>query len=342
MGDPTKAVIENDSHYRKLPRTAESVKYIHGLFSTVSGTLSPPVRGDMPSISTEQVRTESSGLNIGGVPLGDRPWLVLGGGGLRGLAHLGVWRVLQQAGLRPAGIVGTSIGALVGASLAAGRPLEELEEIARSVSREKVARMPRRFLWPQGIRSSGLYRGDTLMNYIEKVAPAGGWASLRIPFQVNAVELGSGRTEWFGTGARTDVRLPQAIYASAALPVFYPPCPLPGGHYVDGGTKDALPIPRAAELGASGIIAVDVGAAETADASTIVERGMLAIHDRVFAIMSGAQRRSTVRKWTGPPLVYIRPQMVGRGPLEFGRVEEMLEAGRKAAEAVLGNSEDVS
>ncbi len=281
------------------------------------------------------VRDEPDGQVFGGVRLGSQPWLVLGGGGLKGLAHIGAWRVLRAAGFEPAGILGTSIGALVGVSVAGSRPIDEIEVLGQTVTREDIARMPRRLLWSQGIRSSALYQGEVLRSYIESVVPAGGWESLRTRFQANAVELGSGRTEWFGIGARTDVPLADAVYASSALPLFYPPCPLPGGLYVDGATRDALPIERAAELGATGIVAIDVAAAEKADAAEIVDLGMLAIHERIFSIMSGRRRRSTVEGWTGPPLLYVRPRLDDFGTLEFKRLDEVIGEGARATEAAI-------
>ena len=68
--------------------------------------------------------SKSQGPEFGGVMVGERPWLVLGGGGLKGLAHLGAWRALRDAGFEPEGILGTSIGALVGACLAGGQQLD--------------------------------------------------------------------------------------------------------------------------------------------------------------------------------------------------------------------------
>ena len=280
--------------------------------------------------------SKSQGPEFGGVMVGERPWLVLGGGGLKGLAHLGAWRALRDAGFEPDGILGTSIGALVGACLAGGQQLDEMEGLARTITREDIARMPRRLLWSQGIRSSALYRSDVLRDYITSVVPEGGWKSLGTGFQLNAVELGSGRTEWFGIGARTDVLLTDAVYASAALPLFYPPCPLPGGLYVDGSTQDALPIRRAAELGATGIVAIDVGSGETANAPAVVDRGMLAIHERVFSIMSGRHRRQVVKEWAGPPpLLYIRPKLDEFQTLEFKHLDQMIEEGHRATERAL-------
>jgi NTE family protein len=238
-------------------------------------------------------------------------------------------------GLDPAGVVGTSIGALLGANYCAGRSIDEMERIARSVKREDIAQMPRRVLWVQGVRSPALYRGDVLRSYLERVLPLEGWSALTRRYQANAVELGTGRTEWFGIGARTDVSLVDAVYASSALPVFFPPCFLPGGAYVDGGVEDALPIRRAADLGATGIVAVDVGAGETDDSRRVLQRGMLAVHERTFAIMAGRRRREIVTGWSGTPLLYIRPKVESFGMLAFQHVAEMIEAGRIAAEEAL-------
>lgn len=274
---------------------------------------------------------EAGGRSLGGVPLGDDPWLVLGGGGLKGLAHLGAWRALKEAGFEPQGMLGTSIGALVGACLSAGRDLDELEERARGLQRSDIARVQRRAVWFNGLKAPALFRGTVLRSYLEKVLPRDGWEALQVRFQANAVELGRGRTEWFGIGARTDVSLLEAVYASNALPLFYPPSSLPGGIYVDGGTEDALPLERAAELGATSVVAVDVGSSAEADAEAVVARGMLSVHERVFGIMSGRRRRETLAFWDGPPLLLIRPDLDGYDTFDFDHVEYFLEEGYRAA-----------
>ncbi len=275
------------------------------------------------------------GLKLGQVSLGELPWLVLGGGGLRGLAHLGAWGVLSRAGLAPTGIIGTSIGALIGACVAGGRGLDEMLADARSLRRGDIARMQRRAVWMRGIRAPAVFHEETLRRYLSKVLPEEGWEGLEVRFQANAVELGTGRTEWFGIGARTDVSLADAVYASAALPLFYPPISLPGGVYVDGGSEDALPIRRAVELGATGIVAIDVSAAESVEPRAVVAQGMLAIHERVFSIMSGNRRRRTIQEWDGPPLLYIRPEVDRFETLDFEHIDEMIESGRIAAERTL-------
>jgi NTE family protein len=280
-----------------------------------------------------------SGPVLGGVALGPRPWLVLGGGGLKGLTHLGVWRALRKHGFEPAGILGTSIGALVGACLAAEREVEDLILLANELERTDIARIQGRALWISGFRAQALFREQPLRDYLDELLPPAGWDALAVRFQANAVEIKRGRTEWFGVGARTDVTLAQAIYASAALPVFYPPARLPGGVYVDGGVEFALPIHRAAELGATGIVAVDPGAGEEADADKVVTGGMLAMHQRVFSIMSGRHRRDALAHWDGVPLLYIRPRLDGYGTFDFEHVPYFLEEGERAGREALGDVE---
>jgi predicted acylesterase/phospholipase RssA len=105
---------------------------------------------------------------------------------------------------------------------------------------------------------------------------------------------------------------------------------------VDGGVADALPIARAAELGATGIVAVDVGAGERVDAGKVVEAGMIAVHDRVFSLMAGRRRRESVSAWEGPPLLYIRPKLDGFGGFDFDRIGEFIDLGREAGLSVVG------
>jgi NTE family protein len=288
-------------------------------------------------------RRGPGGMSLGGVELGDRPWLVLGGGGLKGLAHLGAWRVLHDAGFRPTGILGTSIGALVGAAVAGGREFDELEARARELTRARVAPISRRALWVNGVRAPALFLAAPLRETIRELLPEGGWEAYGQRFQVNAVELGSGREEWFGIGARTDVSPADAVYASAALPVFYPPARLPGGAYVDGGTAHALPVARAAALGATGIVAIDAGSGGPAKGPQVADGGMLAVHERVFSLMVARRRLEDVEQWEGPPLVYLRPELDGYGTFDFEHIDYFLKEGARAAKGVVeGEGADVA
>lgn len=258
------------------------------------------------------------------------PWLVLGGGGLKGMAHIGAFQALEEAGVRPAGIVGTSIGALVGALAASGMSAAEMRERAGLLKRRDIVSLNRRAVWINGIREVSVFRGDSLRNFFEDVLPAEGWDALRIPVLINAVDLGDGSLQWFGPGDRDDVSLLDAVYASAALPVLYPPFELGGRAYVDGGISRSLPLEKAQEEGAERIVAIDVGSGETTDTQEVLDQGMIAIHQRVVSIMMWQRRHELVSRWQGVPLLYVRPRLDGYGTFDFEHVAYFLDEGYRA------------
>jgi len=290
--------------------------------------------GKTPSAHEISGRSDTPRPGVGS--LGKRRWLVLGGGGLKGLSHVGAWRALTEAGVTVQGIVGTSVGALIGALVAGGMGWKELAGLAYSLRREDIVRINRRVVFINGIQQLSVFHGDALRNYLDKVLPEAGWDALGIPLQVNAVDLERGRTEWFGPGARTDVSLAEAVYASAALPMFYPPAQMNGGAYVDGGVEHPLALERAAEMGATGIIGVDVGSGETASTPEILKKGMLAVHERIFGMMTWRRRRDLLTHWDGPPLLYVRPRLDGYEAFDFDHAEYFVQEGYRATKEALG------
>lgn len=267
------------------------------------------------------------------------PWLVLGGGGLKGLAHVGAWRALDEAGIRPAGIIGTSIGALVGALAASEMGHEEAHRLALELEHDDIVRINRRAAWINGIRQPSVFRGEVLRDYLAEVLLDIDWDHLMYPFLVNAVDLGSGSTVWFGSGERTDIPLIDAVYASCSLPGFYPPLELDGLALVDGGTEHALAIEKAMEVGARRLVAIDVGSGQSADIAATLDAGFLGIHQRVFAIMTYRQRRGSLERWSGPPLLYVRPALAGYGPFGFEHVQYFLDEGYRATREALATLE---
>lgn len=265
----------------------------------------------------------------------EKVFLVLGGGGVKGMAHVGAWKAVEEAGLEVSEIVGTSIGALVGAALAGGFGWSDLVPRAVALRRRDIVSLNRRSLLLNGIRQTSLFHGEPFQSYVRQTLPVEDWSDLALPLSVNAVDLEQGSMEWFGAGGRVDVPLADAVYASCALPVFYPPAEIEGRHFVDGGVLDALPIGRAAERGAELIIAVDVGSGEVGDAADTVSKGMLAIHDRVFEIMNHTRRMAQLDAWDGPPLIYVRPRLEGISTFDFTRTKYFLEEGYRAARAAL-------
>lgn len=265
----------------------------------------------------------------------ERIVLVLGGGGVKGTAHAGAWRALREAGVEIAEIVGTSIGALVGASIAGGATPDELEAQARALAKKDIVDINRWALMPMGIRQQSIFQGVALREYIARVLPKTEWSELQIPLSVNAVDLESGYTVWFGAGGRTDVPLVDALYASSALPVFYPPLSVDGMHLVDGGVMDTVAVTRAADRRADRIIAVHASSGRVKDARDVIEKGIVAIQHRVLDITAFARREIVEDSWFGPPVTHVRPHVSGYSTFDFEAVDYFLAEGYRAMKAAL-------
>ena len=262
-------------------------------------------------------------------------WVILGGGAAKGLAHVGAWKAIQEAGIPVAGIIGTSTGAIMGAAIAGGRTVEQMEEYTLRLRRRDVMRVNRRAVWVNGIRAPSVLRGDTLRRSILDLLPTEHWSELKIPLIVNAVDLASGEMVWFGHGSDQDVALVDSVYASAALPVLFPPAEVGGRVLIDGGVLDMLPLERAWQMGATRIIAIDVGSGPQADARAVVDGGLVAVHQRVFALMAGEMRRESVQNWTGVPLTYVRPDFGDVDGFDFEKRGFFLEEGYRATREAL-------
>ena len=251
------------------------------------------------------------------------------------MGHAGAWRAVEEAGIAVDEIIGTSIGALVGACVSAGSPWRTLYQQARSLSKPDIVALNRWALLLNGIRQPSVFQAEPLRSYIAAILPASEYSELRIPMSMNAVDLETGRMVWFGAGGRTDVPLVDAIYASCALPLFYPPAAWNGSYFVDGGVLDGLPISRAAERGATRIIAIDVGAGEVKDSEDTVSKGLVAIHHRTLEINGWARKRQELANWTGPELIYVRPNFESYSTFDFGQTEYFLDEGYRATRDAL-------
>ena len=256
--------------------------------------------------------------------------LVLGGGGVKGMTHAGAWRAIVDCDVAISEIVGTSIGALVGGCIAAGQGWQELSAAAVALKKADIVLLNRWALLFNGIRQPSIFAAEPLQHYIESVLPAKWFNELKMPLSVNAVDLESGETEWFGCGSNEDVPLAKAVYASCALPLFYPPAQIGDSYYVDGGAVDALPIGRAAQRGADLIIAVDAGAGKVRDSLDTVSKGMVAIHHRIAEISGWARKREVLENWSGPRLIYVRPNLDKYSTFDFGQTQYFLDEGYRA------------
>jgi NTE family protein len=193
--------------------------------------------------------------------------LALGGGGTRGLAHIGVLRQLEREGVKPDYICGTSMGAIIGAFYASGMSLDEIEKLFRdkSILRAydtvpipvRLALVPVFFV-PHIFGHhpyDGLYKGNKFANYINKHLPPGheNIESLKIPFAAVASNLLDGKAYSINTG-----NVGRAIQASSAIPALRRPVPWQGKLFVDGGVVANVPVTFCRKMGADVVIAVDV------------------------------------------------------------------------------------
>ncbi|MGQ0561370.1 MAG: patatin-like phospholipase family protein [Gemmatimonadota bacterium] len=268
-----------------------------------------------------------------------RTVLVLGGGGVKGLTHAGAWHAIRDAGLAVSEIVGSSIGALVGACVAGGQGWPELSANAVALRKPDIVLLNRWALLLNGIRQPSVFQSEALLSYIERVLPVSRFEELTLPVGMNAVDLESGEMVWFGAGGRQDVALAQAVYASCALPLFYPPAQIGEAYYVDGGIVDPLPIQRAAERGADLIIAIDAGTGKTRDSLDTVQKGLVAIHHRVLEIAGWQRKQAILENWRGPRMIYVRPRLDDYSTFDFAQTSYFLDEGYRATRAALEGAE---
>ena len=184
--------------------------------------------------------------------------LVLSGGGAKALAHAGAFSALEQANLIPSHIVATSMGAVVGAALSAGMPFDQVRRRAMGIRRKDVAPFNPLVL-VMGLFARSLFPAVALRRAIAALVPRIGFESLRIPLSVTATDLDSGELLLFGRGG--DLELADALYASCALPLYFPPLEADGRRLGDGGLRAVLPLApaRALEQDADLFVAVNVG-----------------------------------------------------------------------------------
>jgi len=175
--------------------------------------------------------------------------VVLGGGAARGFAHLGVLRVLEDAGVAPDLIVGTSVGSLVGALYADGYPARDLERLSRDLDRDTFFD----FSLAPALFGTGLARGARLEQWTRDHLRAKRIEQLPVRFAAVATDLDDGSLVVLDRG-----EVAPAVRASSAIPGVFEPVQLGGRLLVDGGVVANLPVKVARGLGADVVIAVDV------------------------------------------------------------------------------------
>ncbi len=255
--------------------------------------------------------------------------LVLGGGGLKGFAHLGVLRALEELGIVPSVYAGTSIGALIASAYVGGTPLADLERRAAALKQRDLFQIDHFGMVARRMRNPSLYLEHPLRALVDAIVPEGTFEALPLPVLVNTVHLERGEQLIFGLPGLRDVPLRDAVYASCALPGFFPPG-LVGRHWcVDGGVMDNVPA-AAASHGADLVIAVDVGSSSIAISRGVHAHGFAAIYQRAAQVMMHELQRSQLALWKGPPMLFVRPKVWHFDWFSFGRSAQFVAAGYQA------------
>jgi NTE family protein len=158
------------------------------------------------------------------------------------------------------------------------------------------------------MRSPSIYLGEPLRSVIDEVAPEGTFEELGAPLLVNTVDLERATRVVWGLPGMRDVSIRDAVYASCALPGFFPPAEVGGRICVDGGVIDNLPV-AAAGLGMDLVIAVDVGSNDVRPMPRIAAQGFAAIYMRSGSTMMHQLQQLPLMRYGGPPMLLIRPKV---------------------------------
>ncbi len=263
-----------------------------------------------------------------------RTILVLGGGGMRGMAHLGVLKALHTLGIRYDAIVGTSIGSFVGAMVAGGNSLQEIEDTLVEVQKQDYFRLNTVKLLLKGTRAPSMYQGKVFKESLKKMLPKRKLTEMDIPFYCNAVRLESGGTVYWGTPGFTEISLVDAVYSSCSLPGVFEPLEWEGNNYVDGGIVDSVPLRFAKTLDGDLIIAVDLTVKSTYKTPDY-QRRVLPTLFRMFEIVEEVLVEQSLHMHVDHRVALIQPKVGHLHRFDFGQVSDVIRAGEEEALRVL-------
>ena len=274
--------------------------------------------------------------------------LVLSGGAARGLAHIGVLKALEEQGIKIDAIAGTSMGAVVGGLYASGYKIDELEKLALNIDwqaalsdappREDVPfrrkQDDRDFLVKQKLSFRddgslglplGVIQGQNLALLLESLlahtSDTRDFDKLPIPFRAVATDIANGEKVVFRKG-----HLPQVIRASMSIPAVFAPVELDGRLLVDGGMTDNIPLDVAREMGVDVAIVVDIGTPlrNRKQLTTVVD-----VLNQSITLMTRSNSEEQLAALK-PSDVLIQPALAAFGVTDFGKAQEMIDAGYRA------------
>lgn len=259
------------------------------------------------------------------LPPGKRPkiGLVLGGGGARGLAHIGVIKVLHREGVPVDLVIGTSVGALIGALYCSGLPIEKIQQMGEDIGWDKLTNISSAALVKLLVTQS-LLSNEKLEQYLIKHIGEKNFSQMIIPFICIATDIQTGERIIFREGSVVD-----AVRASSTIPGLFKPVEYRHRFLVDGGLVDNMPTDIAELMGMDIIIAVAV----EADFSDYQTANVLQILNQAIYIQGQILSKELLKKAD----FIIRPKVGDVSAIELWRSNECIESGVKEARSVVFN-----
>lgn len=266
--------------------------------------------------------------------------LVLSGGGAQGLAHIGVLKVLEEAGIRPDYLAGTSMGGVIAAAYAAGLTQEEIKNIATDISQTRKLMRLADISLPQ----HGIIRGERVLDFFDKHLRGSTFDNLKIPLTLIAVDLNTGQEVQLKKGS-----VAEALRATVSLPGVFAPIERDGMRLVDGGLLNNLPVDVVRQMGAEVVLAVDVDGRKDSPWRTISRLWPFSSTVGGLIVNLGDSLDVTIRQQRAyklkdsPPDFLIQPKIPNKVTVltGFNRVIEIAAEGEASTRSILPALEDM-
>lgn len=259
------------------------------------------------------------------MPKNKKIGLALGGGGARGLAHLGVLKVLRREGIEVDYIAGVSMGSIIGALLALGLDLDKIEkEILVYSSKRKLIKMADIDFFSK----QSILKGVKPYKFIEKfISSDAVFSDTKIPLTIVATDLNTGDEAILKRG-----NILEAVKASSCVPGIFPPVKIGDDYFIDGGVVNPTPVDVAKEMGADFVIAVDL----VVNIKTNLEKPtFFSALMRSYDIIR-AQAVKFKMSQVGDKMILIKPDIGGiKDSFKFDNMDRFIKAGEEATELML-------
>ena len=241
--------------------------------------------------------------------------IALGGGFARGIAHVGVLKVLEEEGIAVDYVAGTSVGSIIGAAYCGGMTAAELADVARTLRFGDFARLT--------LSRYGFYNTDRMVRFFARVLKCHTFEELKIPLAITATEFRTGEAVVFTKGAMAD-----PIRASCAYPGMFLPVEIEGRSYIDGMLAYAVPTTPLRQMGADRVIGIHLSAHWN---NGRPPRHVFEVIGQCFSIAQSKLSES----WMKDANLVIEPEVAGFAYDSFERTPELIAAGEAAMRSVL-------